>query len=131
MRRSMPLRPISTLATGGQLKRVGDLSIAAAILIGVFPLLVFVALAIKAESPGPVFDHQGCVGRGGRRFQLLKFRTVIYEPDGSTPPWTRRTTNVGSFLRQTRIDMLPQLLNVIRGEISIIDRDGVWPSFLD
>jgi polysaccharide biosynthesis protein PslA len=127
----MSLRPITALAPGRQLRRLGDLSIAAAVLIGLLPLLVFVALAIKAESLGPIFDEQSCIGRGSRRFQMLKFRTVAYDPDGTIPPWANRTTKIGEFLRQTRIDTLPQLLNVIRGDISIIDRDGVWPSFLD
>lgn len=131
MRRSILLWPISAPVTGDQLRRLGDLSIAAAVLIGVSSLLVLVAFAIKAESAGPIFDKQRCIGRGGRRFHMLKFRTFIYESDGSIPPWARRTTRIGEFLRQTRIDMLPQLLNVLRGEISIIDRDGVWPSFLD
>jgi len=131
MRRSISLRPIYVLATGVQLKRLADLSIAAVVLIGVLPLLVFAAFAIKAESPGPILDRQSCTGRGARRFQMFKFRTVPYDPDGTIPSWGDRTINIGRFLRQTRIDTLPQLLNVIRGEISIIDGEGIWPLFFD
>ena len=94
-------------------------------------LMIIVALAIKLESAGPVLERQTCVGRGGRRFQRLKFRTAMDDPKHTTPAWARQTTQVGQFLRHTRIDDLPQLINVLRGELSIIDQDGRSPSFLE
>ena len=76
-----------------------------------------------------MFDRYPCIGRGGRRFQILKFRTLIHDPEHTRPIWERQT-RVG-FLRCTRIEDLPQLVNVLRGEMSLIDREGRSPSFLD
>ena len=105
-----------------------DIVIASILLAFTFPLLLLVALALKLEGPGPVLERRECIGRGGRRLQILKFRTAIH--DHAKPTWARQTTRVGEFLRYTRIEDLPQLINVLRGEISIIDRDA-QPSFLD
>jgi lipopolysaccharide/colanic/teichoic acid biosynthesis glycosyltransferase len=95
------------------------------------PLLIFVALAIKWEGPGPIFERQRCIARGGRRFEMLKFRIVVHNPDGTTPVWARKASQVGEFLQYSRIDCLPQLINVLRGEMSILDPDGNSPSFLE
>ena len=121
---------MTVLLTSGQMKRLADVTIALAVLIGVLPLLIVVALAIKAESGGPIFERQRCIGRGGRSFQMLKFRTNLGDPKGVLPMWSRQKTLVGEFLSQTLIDALPQLLNVLRGEMSIVDFDSGWPSFL-
>jgi len=88
-----------------------------------------IALAIKLERPGPVLVKENCIGRG-RRFQLLKFRTLPHDPEAMLPSWNRHPTALGEILRFTRIESLPQLINVLRGEMSIIDHDGS-PSFLD
>ena len=95
------------------------------------PLMLIVTLAIKQESAGPVLGRQSCIGCSGRRFQMLKFRTTTHDPGHAKPTWARQTTRVGEFLRYTRIEDLPQLINVLRGEMSIIDRDVRSPSFLD
>jgi len=129
MRRQIPLGS-NVLATSGQLRRAADVLIAFTVLVVVLPLLIVVALAIKAASSGPIFVGKSCVGRGGRRFQMFQFRTGEYDPEGMLPIWACRTTPIGKFLRWTRIDALPQLFNVLRGEMSVVDRDGVWPSFL-
>jgi lipopolysaccharide/colanic/teichoic acid biosynthesis glycosyltransferase len=113
------------------IRRPGDFVIACVLLAITFPLMIIVALTIKWESSGPVLDRQTCVGRGGRRFQMLKFRTAMHDPRHATPAWARQTTQVGQFLRHTRIDDLPQLMNVLRGEMSIIDQDGRSPSLLE
>ena len=107
--------------------RLGDLAIALMLLVMSLPLLVFVALAIKYESPGPVLTRQTRIGRGGGRFHLLKFRTEEYHPEEQAPAWALKTTRIGQFLRHTRIEDLPQLINVLRGEMSIIDPDGRTP----
>ena len=110
---------------------VTDSMISGVMLSFTLPLLLIVALAIKLEGPGPVLERRECIGRGGRRFQMLKFRTTIHDARHATPAWARRKTQVGELLRYTRIEVLPQLINVLRGEMSIIYRDGNSPSFLD
>jgi len=113
------------------MRRLGDSIIACIFLTITLPLMIIVALAIKWESSGPVLDRHTCIGRGGRRFQMLKFRTAMYNPEHATPTWGQKTTQVGQLLWRTRIDALPQLINVLRGEMSIIDRDAGSPSLLD
>jgi len=113
------------------MKRLADLVIASLLLAFTSPLMLLVALAIKSESPGPVLVRHTCIGRGGRRFQMLKFRTIMHDPEHTIPIWARKTTQTGQFLRNTRVEALPQLINVLRGEMSMIDRDGSSPSFLD
>jgi lipopolysaccharide/colanic/teichoic acid biosynthesis glycosyltransferase len=108
-----------------------DIVIASILLAFTFPLLLLVALALKLEGPGPVLERQECIGRGGRRFRLWVFRTIVRQPGHSTAAWAIEIARVGSFLRYTRIEALPQLINVLRGEMSIIDRDARSPSFLD
>ena len=105
--------------------------ISCVLLIIALPLMIIVSLVIKLGSPGPVLDRQNCIGCNGRRFQALKFRTTVHDPKHATAPWARQTTQVGEFLRYTRIEDLPQLINVLRGEMSIIDRDARSVSFLD
>jgi lipopolysaccharide/colanic/teichoic acid biosynthesis glycosyltransferase len=107
------------------MRRLGDIVIACLLLAITSPLMLIVALAIKLEGGGPVLDRQTCIGCNGRRFQALKFRTTVHDPKLATAAW------VGEFLRYTRIEDLPQLINVLRGEMSIIDRDARSVSFLD
>ena len=114
-----------------QMRRLADLVIAAVVLAATLPLTLLAALAIKCEGPGPIFERQTCIGRGGRRFQMLKFRTTVADRDHNVPLWARKTTQVGQFLRCTRIESLPQLCNVLRSEMSLIDPDGSSPSFLE
>ena len=121
----------STHGAPDQIRRSLDVVIAGALLAITAPLMLLVALAIKAESPGPVLVNETCIGFGGRQFQMLKFRTLTHDPDHTLPIWAEKTTLLGEVLRFTRIEILPQLLNVLRGEMSIIDSDGRSPSFLD
>jgi lipopolysaccharide/colanic/teichoic acid biosynthesis glycosyltransferase len=114
-----------------QMRRLADLVIAAVVLAATLPLALLVVLAIKCEGPGPIFERQTCIGQAGRRFQMLKFRTTVADRDDNVPLWARKTTQVGQFLRCTRIESLPQLCNVLRGEMSFIDPDGSSPSFLE
>jgi lipopolysaccharide/colanic/teichoic acid biosynthesis glycosyltransferase len=112
-------------------KRLADLVIAGVLLVITCPLMLSVSLAIRWEGPGPIFERQTCIGRGGRRFQMLKFRTIVPDPEHTMPLWARKTTQVGQFLRYSRVECLPQLINVLRGEMSIVDPDGNSPSFLE
>lgn len=109
-----------------RIARLGDFLIACVLLAITLPLIVVVVLAIKLESPGPVLDSRTCIGRGGRRFEMRKFRTAVHDPYRPAPP-----RGLGRFLWRTRVEALPQLVNVLRGEMSIIDRAGASRSFLD
>jgi len=113
------------------MRRLGDIVIACLLLAITGPLMLIVASGIKLVSAGPVLDRQSCIGCSGRRFQMLKFRTAVHDPECGTPACAQKTTQVGQFLRYTRIEDLPQLINVLRGEMSIIDRDARSPSFLE
>ena len=108
-----------------------DFVIAAMLLAITAALMLFIALTIRAESTGPIFVKRTCIGVGGRRFEMLKFRTLVHDPEHTIPLWARKPTQVGQVLRYTRLDALPQLINVMRGEMSIIDPNGRSPSFLD
>jgi lipopolysaccharide/colanic/teichoic acid biosynthesis glycosyltransferase len=106
-------------------KRAFDLLAAGGALVVLSPVLLLAALAIKIEDGGPVFFRQRRLGRGNRFFQILKLRTMKVEgsdADGnrSTGRADDRVTRVGHFLRRTSIDELPQLVNVVRGEMSIV-----------
>jgi lipopolysaccharide/colanic/teichoic acid biosynthesis glycosyltransferase len=118
-------------STPDQMRRLIDLVVACALLALTAPLMLLVALAIRLEGAGPILARESCIGLRGRRFQMLKFRTVRYDLDRGVPLWGRRPTPLGEILRLTRIEALPQLINVIRGEMSIIDPDGRSPSFLE
>jgi lipopolysaccharide/colanic/teichoic acid biosynthesis glycosyltransferase len=113
-----------------QVRRLGDCVIASVFLAITAPLILIAALVIKLESAGPVLERRECVGRGGRRFQRLKFRTTMHDPRHGRA-WARQTTQIGEFLRYTRIEDLPQLINALRGEMSIINRDACSPTLFD
>lgn len=93
------------------------------ILVGL-PLFGVVALLIKLDSEGPVFFRQERMGRWGRPFLIYKFRTMVRDAASKGGPITRgddpRITRVGRFLRKTKIDEMPQLINVLKGEMSLV-----------
>jgi lipopolysaccharide/colanic/teichoic acid biosynthesis glycosyltransferase len=124
------LRHADECSAPEQMRRLTDSVIACVLLAITGPLLLLVVLALKLEGPGPVLVGENCIGIGGRRFRLLRFRTLRHDPDRTLPNW-RRPTAIGKILRSTRIEALPQLINVVRGEMSIVDPDGRSPSFLD
>jgi exopolysaccharide biosynthesis polyprenyl glycosylphosphotransferase len=119
-----------------RVKRLTDLLIACSLIALTLPLMLIVALAIRCDSPGPVFYRQERVGLNGRRFVLLKFRSMRQdaEADGR-PVWAaardNRVTRVGGFMRLTRIDELPQLFNVLRGEMSLVGPRPERPYFVE
>ena len=106
------------------LKRALDLVLASALLIALAPLFFVVGMLIKLESPGPVIFSQRRKGFNGRKFTIFKFRTMNVLEDGHVIPQTRRNdprvTRVGRILRATSIDELPQLINVLRGHMSLV-----------
>ena len=103
-------------------KRLIDLIVATVLLIALSPLFLLTALTVRLTLGSPVLFRQTRPGREGRPFMLLKFRTMTAESDKSGRPLAdaRRLTAVGRVLRATSIDELPQLLNVIRGEMSLV-----------
>jgi lipopolysaccharide/colanic/teichoic acid biosynthesis glycosyltransferase len=109
------------LGLAERMARLGEIVIACIIMAITLPLMVVVGLAIKLESPGPVLDGETRIGSGGRRFQMLKFRTTARGPQQRTAPWAQTPTRVGLFLQQTRIEHLPQLINILRGEMRLTD----------
>jgi exopolysaccharide biosynthesis polyprenyl glycosylphosphotransferase len=116
------------------LKRTFDLLVGSVMLVLLSPLLLLIALGIKLSSPGPVLFRQTRVGRHGREFQMLKFRTMVRGADERKHELTAlneaapmfkiaddpRTTPLGRFLRRRSLDELPQLLNVLRGDMSLV-----------
>ena len=106
------------------MKRLFDLTMAGMGLLVLAPLLVVIALAIAATSRGPVLFRQQRVGLHGRPFEILKFRTMAHAPDANgaliTVAGDRRITGVGRALRASKLDELPQLFNVFRGEMSLV-----------
>ena len=106
------------------MNRIPDTVVAGAGLVILSPLLMVIAIMIKATSSGPVFYRALRVGRHGKAFRLLKFRSMVVGADqwgpGITTAGDARVTSLGRFLRQTRLDELPQLVNVVRGEMSLV-----------
>ena len=106
-------------------KRIFDVLFSSMILLLTLPIMLLTAIAIKLESRGPVFYRQERVGLNGKAFEVIKFRSMRTdaEKDGK-PRWATvnddRVTRVGRFIRRVRIDELPQLLNVLRGEMSLV-----------
>jgi len=107
------------------MKRTFDLTIGLAGIVFVLPVMLAVAAAISVGTPGPVFYSQERVGRRRRPFRLFKFRTMRVGAEQATGPvWSwdgdPRVTALGRFLRATHLDELPQLWNVLRGEMSLV-----------
>ena len=105
--------------------RIGDLLIASILILLALPLMVIVAIAIKLDSPGPVLSKREQWGPQGRKFQLFSFRTE------SLTQRSNRLTPVGAFLCWTRIDSLPQLINVMYGDLTIVGTGRRRPDFVD
>lgn len=104
--------------------RLLDIGAAALGLALLSPLFLLVGLWIKLDSPGPVFYRAARVGRNGAPFRLYKFRSMVAGADrqgpGITATGDARVTRVGRFLRSTKLDELPQLINVLKGEMSLV-----------
>ncbi len=116
-------------------KRALDICLSLLFLILGFPLYVAIALAIKLESRGPIFFRQQRVGQGGKVFRLLKFRTMHEGAEGKTGPiWATeddpRITKIGRFLRRSRLDEFPQIMNVLKGDLSFVGPRPERPHFV-
>ena len=105
-------------------KRCLDLALAVPGVLILAPLFVLLTIFIKLDSRGPAFFRQVRVGRGGRTFRIFKFRTMVADAETRGAQFTvgadQRITRVGQFLRRTKLDELPQLLNVVKGEMTLV-----------
>jgi|JI10StandDraft_1071094.scaffolds.fasta_scaffold163495_2 exopolysaccharide biosynthesis polyprenyl glycosylphosphotransferase len=114
-------------------KRAGDIALALVLLVVSLPVAAFAALLVALGGDGPVFFSQERVGRSGRLFRILKFRTMRTDAESTAAQWARdedpRCTPAGRVLRRTRIDELPQLINILRGEMSFVGPRPERPEF--
>jgi exopolysaccharide production protein ExoY len=140
---------IALYTIGGRTKRIFDIIVASIALVLFSPLFVFVTILLKLTDRGPVIFRHMRVGQGGRHFACLKFRTMVLDSDKvlkvlleSDPAarleWERtqklandvRITAIGKFLRKSSLDELPQLVNVIRGDMSLVGPRPIVPGEL-
>jgi lipopolysaccharide/colanic/teichoic acid biosynthesis glycosyltransferase len=117
-------------------KEIADRVLAVAGLLLLLPFLALFAILIKVTSKGPVFFKQQRVGKAGKVFEIIKLRTMYFDAEESTGPiWAKpndpRITPIGRFLRMTHFDEIPQLINVIKGEMSIVGPRPERPVFVD
>ncbi|ARA94377.1 MAG: undecaprenyl-phosphate glucose phosphotransferase [Bacteroidetes bacterium] len=118
------------------MKRVVDVVFSLAVLIVTAPLMLVIAVAVKLSSPGPVFYKQERMGLNGHTFQMLKFRSMPVDAEAKTGAvWARpgedRATPVGKFLRRTSLDELPQFINVLKGDMSVVGPRPERPVFIE
>jgi exopolysaccharide biosynthesis polyprenyl glycosylphosphotransferase len=115
-------------------QRVFDVLLSTIGIMMSIPFIVIFGIAVKLDSPGPVFYTQERVGKGGRRFKVIKLRSMIRDAEKNGAQWAEkddpRVTRVGRFIRKTRIDELPQFINVLRGDMSIIGPRPERPEFV-
>ena len=132
-----PAAPRRAHRTGSErvhaaVKRAVDVAVATTVLVLCLPVIVVVAVLIVLESPGPVFYRADRVGRGGKRLRMLKFRKMHHGAKGAplTVAEDQRFTRIGKVLAKLKLDELPQLWHVLRGEMSIIGPRPEDPSFV-
>ncbi|MEM9422829.1 MAG: sugar transferase, partial [Pseudomonadota bacterium] len=129
----------SPLIAGGfavhSIKRGADIFFSVALLVFTAPLLLLVAVAIKACDGGPILYRQARLGQGGIPFTLLKFRTMMMDAEKDGPVWAEkndvRVTPIGRLLRVTRIDEIPQAISVLSGKMSFVGPRPERPEFLE
>lgn len=117
------------------LKRILDLGVALSVFLITLPIFLASALVIKLESPGGIFYVQERVGKNGIPFKIIKFRSMRSDAETDGPVWAaaedKRVTRFGRFIRKVRIDELPQLLNVLKGDMSFVGPRPERPVFVD
>jgi lipopolysaccharide/colanic/teichoic acid biosynthesis glycosyltransferase len=112
-----------------------DLGLSAVLLLACAPVILLAAIAVRVTTPGPAFYTQTRVGKGGRLFRIYKLRTMYHNAEKVSgvrwsTPGDSRITRLGQFLRRTHIDELPQLLNVLRLEMSLVGPRPERPEFI-
>jgi lipopolysaccharide/colanic/teichoic acid biosynthesis glycosyltransferase len=115
-------------------KRAFDSAIAAFMLLVVAPIYGMLALAVKLTSPGPIYFRQRRIGKNGREVEILKFRSMRVNSESDTQ-WSvdadKRVTKIGGIMRKTSLDELPQLWNVLRGDMSLVGPRPERPFFVE
>ena len=118
-----------------RVRRISDIGLSLVLLVFTLPLMLLTALAIRIDSKGSVFYCQERVGLHGKPFVLCKFRSMRTDAEATGPVWAAqadsRVTRIGAFIRRTRIDELPQLMNVLAGEMSFIGPRPERPHFVE
>jgi exopolysaccharide biosynthesis polyprenyl glycosylphosphotransferase len=117
-------------------KRIFDLLFSLAGLVLLSPFLLIIALLVKLDSKGPIFYIQERIGLDGKHFKIIKFRTMIKDAEAKTgviwsPPDDKRVTRIGRTLRKFSLDEFPQLLNVLRGDMSLVGPRPERPEFVE
>ncbi|MEM1177797.1 MAG: sugar transferase [Acidobacteriota bacterium] len=123
--------PVASIRPG--LPRAFEALVAAGALVALWPLLLLIGLVVCLTSPGPALFRQQRMGLGGRPFELLKFRTMTSGAAGAqvTASGDRRITAVGRILRASKLDELPELIHIVRGEMSFVGPRPEVPAFVD
>ncbi len=134
----LPLLTVRDVALRGwrlSMKRGYDLVLGSLLLVFFSPLMLFIALLVKLESPGPIFFIQERMGLDARPFPMLKFRSMRSDAEKQGPGWTTandpRKTRLGSLLRRISFDELPQLINVVRGDMSLVGPRPERPVYVE
>lgn len=116
-------------------KRFADITIASISFLFAFPLIIVTAILIKLESKGSCFYNQIRVGKDGKLFRIYKLRSMHIDAEKGGPQWAQendpRVTKIGRYIRKTRIDEIPQLVNIIKGDMSIVGPRPERPCFID
>jgi undecaprenyl-phosphate galactose phosphotransferase len=113
------------------IKRIFDVSLALIGIILLLPLFIIIAIAIKIDSKGPVFFKQQRTGKFGKPFTLYKFRSMVVDNDVHDFSKGDQHTKVGKFLRKTSLDELPQIINILKGDMSFIGNRPYLPREID
>jgi lipopolysaccharide/colanic/teichoic acid biosynthesis glycosyltransferase len=132
---SRAIGPVREAETEDGVRRLRDIVGSLVLLALALPLLLVVACLIKLDSPGPLLFRQAGVGLHGRVFSVLKLRSMRVDAEAGGPRWAAerdpRVTRIGGFIRAARIDELPQLVNVLRGEMSLVGPRPERPFFVE
>ena len=117
------------------MKRTFDIVLASTVLLLGLPVWILVAITIRLESPGPIFYKQERVGKDGEIFNIVKFRSMRRDAEKGGPQWAGkkdpRVTRIGRFIRKTHLDEIPQVFNVLRGDMSIVGPRPERPVFVE
>jgi Undecaprenyl-phosphate glucose phosphotransferase len=134
----LPLLTIRDVALRGwklTLKRLVDVAGSSLALLFISPLMMLVAFLVKLDSPGPVFFAQERMGLDAKPFKVLKFRSMRQDAEVNGPGWTTkddpRRTRIGAFIRKTSIDELPQFINVLMGDMSLVGPRPEQPAYVE
>jgi exopolysaccharide biosynthesis polyprenyl glycosylphosphotransferase len=134
----LPLLTVRDVALRGwklTLKRGVDIALSSLLLLFLSPMMVLTAILVKLESPGPAFFVQERMGLDARPFKMLKFRSMRQDAEARGPGWTTphdtRRTRIGAFIRRFSVDELPQFINVLMGDMSLVGPRPEQPSYVE